>query len=70
MKQYQPIENRKTMKKYSKPTIVTRTIASTPLMAASLGIDSNEGEGGNDAVRGRRGTWGNLWYDGYLEEEH
>ena len=56
------------MKKYSKPIVLVRTIAPTPLMAASLPISSGEGDGGKDAIRGRRGTWGNLWYDGDLEE--
>ena len=56
------------MKKYSKPIVLECTIASTPLMAASLPISSGEGDGSKDAIRGRRGTWGNLWYDGDLEE--
>ena len=53
------------MKAYIKPSLkVQNVVFESPMMDASkptLGGDAN----GNDGLtKGRRGTWGNLWYDG------
>lgn len=54
------------MKKYIQPSIKVQEIAMQNLMAESLGMNDNEGEGGSDATNAYRGNsnhsaWGNLW---------
>ena len=57
------------MKEYIKPIVEIEELSTASLVAASLDpkIDSGKTEGGGthpDFARGRRGTWGDLWYDG------
>lgn len=52
------------MKKYIQPSITIHEVLLQSMIAGSLGMNDNEGEGGKDAVRGRRGSnhrWGDLW---------
>ena len=62
------------MKQYIKPSIKTREIHVHQIIALSPGGTIGFNNGGNDdgnadnaLGHGRRGTWGNLWYDGSEE---
>lgn len=56
------------MKQYSKPCIKIREIAiESNMMTDSLPFGN--GEVDTNLTKGRRGTWGNLWYDDSIEEE-
>ena len=56
------------MKKYIKPATQIHAMAVTSMVCMSI---PTGGEKNNPTAetRGRRGTWGNLWYDGEWEEQ-
>ena len=56
------------MKKYIKPATQIHAMAVTSMVCMSI---PTGGEKNNPTAetRGRRGTWGNLWYDDSVEEE-
>ena len=56
------------MKQYIKPATKVRELAFTVPVFLNLS-GGGEGELDHDFSHGRRGTWGNLWYDGDNEEE-
>lgn len=54
------------MKKYIQPSITIHEVLLQSMIAGSLGMNDNEGEGGNDATNAYRGNsnhsgWGSLW---------
>ena len=60
------------MKQYIKPSIKVRELHTRQIIATSLpigggNVNPGQGDGENDFSHGRRGTWGNLWYDGSEE---
>ena len=56
------------MRQYSKPCIKIREIAiESNMMTDSLPFGN--GEVDTNLTKGRRGAWGNLWYDDSVEEE-
>lgn len=55
------------MKTYNKPCCTIKEIHLDNLIALSLG-DVEADEGTTVLGNGRRGTWGDLWYDASEEE--
>lgn len=54
------------MKKYIQPSITIHEVLLQSMIAGSLGMNDNEGDGVNDATNAHRGNsnhsgWGNLW---------
>ena len=55
-----------TMKQYTKPaTTIEYLLPESNLMSASLKVYNDDLKVVNNGLsNGRRGTWGDLWYDG------
>ena len=49
---------------YIKPEVIVEELAVETMLAASTDRIPVGNEIKPSAVRGRRGTWGNLWYEG------
>lgn len=60
------------MKEYMKPVLREQNIKVNEMMIATSpqpGLNDNPASGNKPVLgNGRRGTWGNLWYDDEVEE--
>lgn len=59
------------MKQYIKPTITTKQVSTQEVIAFSFFLGYDDGADTNYEVLStkRRGTWGDLWYQGEGEDE-
>lgn len=60
----------KQSKPYDKPVMKTTPLTPSMLMVTSIPFNSDNEDASVAVSNGRRGTWGNLWYDGENNENN